>query len=120
MRHGELMISTHLLLKIFEKYAKDSKTIKKDTIEKILEILSIELYHPLEFIFEKQEVTYKDVTSSIIQNFSTYILISRIFWAFKSFSHRSLCFQKKMNFLIDMTGIFHYIQMNIIISMRLI
>lgn len=68
-----LLLSPSLLLKIFEKYGNIEEypfTIEKEKIEKILYILSNELYFPHKFEFNNQIITYSDVITSIEQIFS--------------------------------------------------
>ena len=68
-----LLLSPSLLLKIFEKYGNIEEypfTIEKEKIEKILYVLSNELYFPHKFEFNNQIITYSDVITSIEQIFS--------------------------------------------------
>ena len=44
-------------------------SIEKHKIEKILEILSIEFYHPSLFEFPNEIVTYPEVISELLQKF---------------------------------------------------
>ena len=53
----------------FEKYGTSISTIQKEKIEKILEILSNEMYYPLQFNFPNEIVSFHEVAKALKEKF---------------------------------------------------
>lgn len=65
-------VSVNLLLNFFKDYGNVAEypfTINKDIIERFLNLLSIELYHPTKFEFNNEIITFSEVVTSLKQSF---------------------------------------------------
>lgn len=70
-----LVISLNLIMNVFKKYGNISNypfIIEKVRIEKILTLLSVELYHPSKFEFNNEFVTYSEILKTLKHTFCRY------------------------------------------------
>lgn len=78
--YNQFTITISLLEKIFEHYGDlQDNMIDKHIIEKILYVLSVQLYYPSKFEFEDGKISFEQVCTKIKQIFRKKTYTSNIF-----------------------------------------